>query len=134
MLARAGEVLDDFPAAGLRPQAFEDQRRPDAPRRTRCRLARSDSVDNDGFGGEARARTQQPLQLPALAQILDAAERGDHLLAHCSPFAAALDDLEIGAAAGGLLTEIHGAEPWRRLNWGAHTIQQDTHKVNNNQR
>ncbi len=55
MLARAGEVLDDFPAAGLRPQAFEDQRRPDAPRRTRRRLAGVDGVDDDGLGGEARA-------------------------------------------------------------------------------
>jgi hypothetical protein len=32
-------------------------------------------------------------------------------LAHRSAFAPALDDLQIGAAAGGLFAEIHGAEP-----------------------
>ena len=40
-------------------------------------------------------------QLAAVAQILDAAERGDHLLAHLRAVAAAFDDLEIGAAARG---------------------------------
>jgi hypothetical protein len=37
--------------------------------------------------------------LPARPQILDAAERRDHLLAHRRPLAPAFDDLEIGAAA-----------------------------------
>ena len=64
-----------------------------------------------GFGGKARARTQQALQLPALAQILDAPERCDDLLAHRLAFATAFDDLEIGAAAGGFLAEIHGGGP-----------------------
>ena len=68
-------------------------------RRARRRLARGDRVDDDGFGGEARARAQQPLQLSALTQILDAAERGDDLLAHRRAFAPAFDNLEIGAAA-----------------------------------
>src|SRR5271166_6221022 len=58
------------PAAGLLPQAFKDERRPNAPRRTRCRLASSDGVDDNGFGGEAGAGAQQPLQLPALARGL----------------------------------------------------------------
>ena len=129
MLAGAGEVFDDFPAAGLLPQSFERQRRPDAPRRTRRRLAGGDGVDDDRLGGEARARAQQPLQLPALAQILDAAERGDDLLAHCRALAPAFDDLQIGAAAGGLLAEIHGTEPWERLTRGPHTIGKNTTKV-----
>jgi hypothetical protein len=68
-------------------------------RRARRRLAGGDGVDDNGLGGEARARAQQPLQLPALAQILDAAERGDDLLAHLGAFAPAFDNLEIGAAA-----------------------------------
>jgi len=60
--------------------------------------------------------------LPARLQILDAAERGDDLLAHRGTFATAFNDLEIGAAAGGLLAEIHGAEPWERLMRGPHII------------
>jgi hypothetical protein len=75
------------------------------------RRAGGDRIDDNGFGGKARARTQQALQLPALAQILDASERCDDLLAHGLAFATAFDDLEIGAAAGGFLAEIHGGGP-----------------------
>ena len=58
MLAGAGEVLDDFPAAGLSPQSFEHQSRTNAPRRARRHRASGDSVDNNGLGGETRARAQ----------------------------------------------------------------------------
>ena len=64
-------------------------------------------VDDDSFRREAPARPEQSLQLTAVAQILDAAERGDHLLAHLRAVAAAFDDLEVGAAARALLAEIH---------------------------
>src|SRR5271169_2419409 len=122
MLARTGEVLDDPPAPRLLPQSLEYESGPDASRRARRHGAIGDGVDDNGFRGEACARSQQPLQLPALAQILDAAERRDHLLAHLRALAAAFDDLEIGAAARGLLAEIHVAEPYRRLVRGAHII------------
>jgi hypothetical protein len=133
MPARIGEVFDDLPAAGLLPQALKDERRPNAPRRTRCDTAGGDGVDDNRLGGEARARTQQALQLAALAQVLDAAEGGDDLLAHRGAFAAAFDDLKIGAAAGGLLAEIHGGEPWRRLTRGPHTIAKNALSVKLNQ-
>src|SRR5271165_2837490 len=109
MMARAGQVLDDFAATRLLPQSFERQRRSDPSRRTRCRRAGGEGVHDNGFGGEARARAKQALQLPALAQIFDASERCDDLLAHGLAFATAFDDLEVGAAAGGFLAEIHGA-------------------------
>src|SRR5271168_819012 len=46
------------------------------------RLAVGDRAHDDGLVGEACTRAQQPLQLPALAQILKAAESADDLLAH----------------------------------------------------
>ena len=49
--------------------------------------------------------------LPAVAQILEAAEGGDDLLTHRPVLATVLDDLETGATAGGVLSEKHGAEP-----------------------
>ena len=132
MLARTGEALDDRAAARLLPQPFEHQGRPDPSRRARRRLAVGDGVDDDGLVGEARARPQQPLQLPALAQILEATERGDDLLAHRPALATALDDLQIGATAGGLLAEIHGVEPRRRLIRGPHKIGISASKVKHN--
>src|SRR5208282_162035 len=132
MLAGRGEVFDRPPATRLLPQALEDQGGSDASRRARRRRSLGEGVDNDGFGGETRARSQQALQLSALAQILDAAERGDHLLAHLRALAAALDDLEIGAAARGFLAEIHGAEPFSRLIRGAHIINNYTKYIKGN--
>ena len=52
-------------------------------------------------GGEMPEWPKQPLQSPAVAQILDAAQRGDHLLTHLRAVAAAFDNLEIGATVRG---------------------------------
>jgi hypothetical protein len=41
-------------------------------------------------------------------QFVDAAEIGDHRLAHGRPFALVLDDLHIAAVAGLLKAEEHG--------------------------
>ena len=68
-------------AAGLLPQTLEWRGGPDPLRRARRRLAVGHGAHDDGLVGEARARPQQPLQLPALAQIFQATERGDDLLA-----------------------------------------------------
>ena len=56
-----------------------------------------DGGEHHRLAGEARARSQQPLQLPAFLQLLVPSKRGDHLLAHLVAVAAALDDLQIGA-------------------------------------
>lgn len=107
VLAGTGDVFNHLAAASLFPQSLEDKGGPDPPRRIRRDGPLGDGVDDDGFRGKARARPKQPLQLTAVAQILDAAERGDHLLAHLRAVAAAFDDLEVSAAARGLLAEIH---------------------------
>ena len=56
---------------------------------------------------ERNSRSSCPLSL----QIVDPPERRDHLLADRCALAPALDDLQIGAAARGLLAEIHGGKP-----------------------
>src|SRR5574337_1443119 len=111
MIARPRQALDHAPAAGLLPQSLEGERRPDAARADRRRLAPVERVEHDGLVGEPRPRAQQPLQLSARLQVLDPPERGDHLLADRRALAPALDDLQIGAAARGLLAEIHGGKP-----------------------
>ena len=110
MLARARQALDHAPAARLLPHPLEGERRTDAPGRDRRRLATVERVEHDRLVGKARPGAQEPLQLPARLQILDPPERGDHLLAHRGALAPAFDDLQIGAAARGLLAEIHGRE------------------------
>jgi hypothetical protein len=87
-----------------------------------------DGVDHHRLGGKPCARTQQPFQLTALAQIVVAAQRGDHLLTNLRAVTAAFNDLQIGASAGGLLAEIH-----RRLPCGEHRIASQSASININQ-
>src|SRR5271166_2770949 len=111
MLTRVCQAFDHAPAARLLPHPLEGERRADAPGRNRRRLVAVERIEQDRSVREARPRAQKPLQLPALLQILDPPERRDPLLAHRGALAPALDDLQIGATAGGLLAEIHGGEP-----------------------
>ena len=99
MMAHAGKLFDDVPAARLLSQSLENQRQSVASRRTRRHGSPADCIDDDGLGGEAHARARQSLQLPALAQNLNASQRGDDLLAHRGAFATAFDKLKAGAAA-----------------------------------
>src|SRR5208337_882836 len=111
MLARARQALDHAPAARLLPHPLEGERRPDAPGRDRRRFAAVERIEHDRLLREARPRTQQALQLPTLLQVLDPPERRDHQLANRGALAPALDDLQRGATARGLLAEIHGGAP-----------------------
>src|SRR5208283_5331703 len=108
--AFARQALDHAPAARLLPHPLEGERRTDPARRNDRGLAAVERVEHDGLVGEARARAQQALQLPALLQLVDPPEGGDHLLANGCALAPALDDLQIGATAGRLLAEIHGGD------------------------
>ena len=82
------------------------------------------------FAAKRAPDREQPLQLAAVAQILDAAERGDNLLTHLRAVAAAFDDLEIGATARGLLAEIHARNRPVDSFRGAHMICTDRQLVN----
>lgn len=106
--ALAGEIGDHRPAAGLLPEPFEHQRRPEAADRNLERGIIAGRAQHHGLGGEPRTRAQQPLQLAARLQLLETPERGDHLLTHLVALAAALDDLQIGAPGRGLAAEVHG--------------------------
>ena len=85
MLTRPRQALDHGAAARLLPPPLEGERRTDAPSRNDRRLAAVDGIEHDRLLGEARARAQKPLQLPALLQILDPPEGRDHLLADRRP-------------------------------------------------
>jgi hypothetical protein len=108
ILSFTGELLDNAPASGLLPQPFEHESRPDAPYVGGDCSAVVDRVDDNCLCGETRAGSQKPLQLSALAQLLDTPERDDHLLTDLRAVAVAFDDLQIGAPAGGFLAEVHG--------------------------
>ena len=113
MMARAGQNSHHSPAARLLPQSFERQRRPDASRRTRCRLAGSGGVDDNGFGGEAGAERSRRSNCP-LSRKSSTRPSVAMTCWRTAAFATAFDDLEIGAPARGFLrkymTGSHGSD------------------------
>ena len=110
VLALLGQVFDDRSAAGLGPQALEHQARPDPPdHRGRVVLHRG---HHQRARREPRPRAQQPLQLAARLQLVEAPEGGDHPLLHSTTRTSALGDLEIGPPARGLLRKYIAAPTW----------------------
>ena len=102
-------LLRQFPdhglAAGLVPQPFEHQARPEPAHRYRRRRARR--FQHQRLRRKAGPRAQQPLQLTARRQFVEPAQGGDHLLAHLVAVPSALDDLQINPPARLLLAEVH---------------------------
>src|SRR5271165_2872583 len=99
--SRPGSPSPATPARRRAPDRCAGSRSP-PPRR---RLAAVERVEHDRLVGEPHARAQQPLKLAALVQFVEPSECGDHPPADRCALAPALDDLQIGAAAGGLLAE-----------------------------
>jgi hypothetical protein len=93
------QPLDRVGNSQLLPEAAEHERRPDAPIPHRRRVPGLVSRDHHRLLGELGARLQKRVELTTLAQVLDAAERGDHLLSRTTAFPAVLDDLQIHAVA-----------------------------------
>jgi hypothetical protein len=119
VLAFARELRDHRPAAGLLPQPLKHQRRSDPTHGDLERCIVVGRAQHHGLGRKARARAHQPFQLAARLQLVETAERGDHLLAYLVAVAAALDDLQIGAPGRGLSAEVHdGGSAF----WCAHGI------------
>jgi hypothetical protein len=108
VLAFARQLRDHRAAAGLLPQPFEYQCRPDPADRNLERGIIGYCAQHHGLGREPRARAQQPLQLAACLQVLETPQRRDHLLTNLVAGAAALDDLQVGAPGGGLAAKVHG--------------------------
>ena len=68
-------------------------------------------IEHHRLAGEARARAQQPIELPAGLEFLEPSERRDHPLAHLIAGAVAFDDLQVDAPGRGLAAEIHARLP-----------------------
>ncbi len=108
VLAQASEFGDHGPAAGLLPQAFEDERRSDAPGGDRRGRIVAGGLQDHGLGGEAGTRAQQAFELARGDELIEPAEGCDDLLAHLGAGASALDDLQVGTSGGLFLAEVHG--------------------------
>ncbi len=95
-------------AARLMQEYLEDQGRPDAQSGDGREASLGRSREQQDGWGEAGARGQQGIELPALLEVVEPPQRGDDPLSGASALPAVLDDLEVGAWAGGLGPEERG--------------------------
>jgi hypothetical protein len=103
------ELLDDPLTSRLLPEPLEDQSGSDAAGGDGRELSLGVRREEEDGLGEAGPRDQQGIELAGLLEVIEPPQGGEDPLAGPSVLPAVLDDLEIGAWAGGLGTEEHGA-------------------------
>ena len=103
------QLLDHPLAAGLLPEPLEDEGRPDVPGGDGGELSFGVSRQHEDGLGQARARDQEGIELAGLLELVEPPQGGDDVLSGSTVFPAVLDDLEVGAWAGLLGAEEHGA-------------------------
>ena len=112
MAATTRQCSDHAVAAGLLPQPFAQQRRADAPYRDGGGIAGSGSVEHHRLLDETRTRAQQPIELSAGFEFIEASQRGDDALPHLITRSVALHDLQVDAPLRLLAAEIHVRLVW----------------------
>ena len=102
------ELSDHVLAAGLLPEPLEDQRRTDAAAGGGRELPLGMVGQHQDRLGQAGAGDEQSIELPAFLKLVESPQGGHDALAGATVLPAVLDDLEVGAWAGGLSAEEHG--------------------------
>jgi len=106
--AAVEQSLDDLPATGLLPEPLEDEGRPDASGGDGGELPPGVGGEEQDGVGQAGARGEQGIELAGLLELVEPSEGGEDPLAGSPALPAVLDDLKVGAGAGGLGSEEHG--------------------------
>ena len=91
------------------PEPLEDQGRADVADGDGGQPALGVLGDQQDRLGQAGAGGEQGVELAGLLELIEPPEGGDDALAGAAALPAVLDDLEVGAGAGGLGAEEHGA-------------------------
>jgi hypothetical protein len=103
------QLLDDPLAPCLSPEPLEDEGGPDAPGGDGGQLPLGVSREQEDGLGQAGARDQQGVELSGLLELVESPQGDDDPLPWSAALPAVLDDREVGAWAGGLGAEEHGA-------------------------
>ena len=102
-------LLDSPLAPRLSPEPLEDEGGSDAAGGDGRELSLGVSGEEEDGLSQPSARGEQGVELTTLLQLVESSQGGDDALAGSSVLPAVLNDLEIGAWAGGLGAEEHGA-------------------------
>jgi hypothetical protein len=107
--AMAEQIMDDVLAAGLLPEALEDQRRTDAGGGDGGELSAGVGGKQEGVLGEASAGGEEGIELSGLLEEVESSEGGEDALFGGSGVPEVLDELEITSWSGGFDAEEHGS-------------------------
>ena len=90
------------------PKPLEDQRRTDAAAGVGWELSLGMVRQDQDRLGQAGTGDKQRIELATLLELIESAQGGNDALPGATALPAVLDDLEVGAWAGGLGAEEHG--------------------------
>jgi len=108
--ALGGQILDHRPAAGLLPEPFEGERRADPVGGQRRCAALIEQREDHRALCHARGRAGQAIEVAVRLDVLLAAEVLDDPLLGTTPFAHALDQVEVPVGADLLFTHVHAVK------------------------
>jgi hypothetical protein len=97
-------------APGFRPQSFEHQGWADALHGDGGRITGPGRIQNHRLLDEARAGTDQPIELSAGLELIQPPQGGDHALPYLIAGSMALDDLQVDAPLRLLAAEVHAPD------------------------
>jgi hypothetical protein len=100
--------VDDGLAAGVAPEALENEGRSKATGADDGSLAVLVGGQEEDVFGEACARGEQGIELSGALQVVEATEGGEDALANTAVLAGVLDDLQVVPGAGLFDAEEHG--------------------------
>src|SRR5262249_16842209 len=103
------QLLDRPLALRLPPEPLEDQGGADAPGGDGGELPPGMGREQEDGLRQPCPRGQQGVELATLLEVVEPPEGGEDPVAGSAALPAVLDDLEVGAGAGGLGPEEHGA-------------------------
>ena len=103
------EFAEDVAAAGVMPEALEDERRSEAAGVDDGNLAVVVSGEQEDLFSEACAGGEQGVELSGLLEVVEAAEGAENALPGAAAIPEVLDELEVAAGSGGFDAEEHGS-------------------------
>src|SRR4051794_25006998 len=106
--ATGEQLAQDGAASGVAPQAFEQQRRADAPAGELGSSALIEGGEQQGTLRQASGGARQPIEIAAAVDLFRAAEIAEDALFDAAVLADGVDQIDVGVGAEALVPDEHG--------------------------
>src|SRR4051812_45906185 len=117
--AAAEQLMQHRAASGVAPQAFEQQRRADAPAGELGSSALIEGGEQQGTLRQASGGARQPIEIAAAVDLFRAAEIAEDALFDAAVLADGFDQIDVGVGADALVPDEHGPSIRQRRDWSS---------------